>query len=381
MAPDHGDPDLIRSGPNNDIPEELPGAVQHGAIHGGIVVYRIHFTSHDLARTRPAEVPMPLSELSMAARVLQDRSQSRLLDTWRRRSRAQLSARARMALSLIPPVGWSPTFLTPAQAGGPEELLEQVRATPRKLIRAEMAVIAENQPVPAWARRLSDDAELREELYDGLGHLYTQLMSSHWTQIIGQFTADRTVRVRQFLNGGVERLLCQVNPQWVRWNPPVLEIRNRIEHDLHLEGQGIVLVPSLFATRSIVADDTHAQSQPTVTYPVAHDQPLRQLFLLTAKPTTSSSAVALSALLGNTRAAVLNAIAEHPGCSTKELAALTGIAPPSASEHATVLREAGLISTVRHRNTALHSPTSLGIVLLNTADSPSCWTSSTEPWK
>ncbi|MGP8296551.1 winged helix-turn-helix domain-containing protein [Streptomyces inhibens] len=256
-----------------------------------------------------------------------------------------------------------------------------MRATPRKLIHAEMAVIAENQPVPPWARRLSDDAELREELYDGLGHLYTQLMGPYWTQIIGQFTADRTVRMRQFLNGGVERLLCQINPQWVRWNPPVLEIRNRIEHDLHLEGQGVVLVPSLFATRSVVADDTHAQSQPTVTYPVAHDQPLRRLFLLTSEPTTSSSAVALSALLGNTRAAVLNAIAEHPGCSTKELAALTGIAPPSASEHATVLRESGLISTVRHRNTALHSPTNLGIVLLNTADSPSRWTSSTEPWK
>lgn len=61
---------------------------------------------------------------------------------------------------------------------------------------------------------------------------------------------------------------------------------------------------------------------------------------------------------------MLSAIAENPGCSTKELAALLGIAPPSASEHATTLREARLIDTVRDRNTVLHSPTALGITLL-----------------
>jgi DNA-binding MarR family transcriptional regulator len=62
---------------------------------------------------------------------------------------------------------------------------------------------------------------------------------------------------------------------------------------------------------------------------------------------------------------VLTAIAEHPGCSTKELAAFAGLASSSASEHATVLREAGLITTTRHRNTALHSPSQLGLNLLN----------------
>lgn len=62
---------------------------------------------------------------------------------------------------------------------------------------------------------------------------------------------------------------------------------------------------------------------------------------------------------------MLTSIAEHPGCTTTELAATTHIAVASASEHTTVLRDAGLISTIRHRNTALHSPTSLGLALLN----------------
>ncbi len=70
-------------------------------------------------------------------------------------------------------------------------------------------------------------------------------------------------------------------------------------------------------------------------------------------------------LLGATRAAVLAAAAEHPGCGTKELAALARISPSSVSEHATVLREAGLLTTFRHRNTALHTSTDLGTALLN----------------
>jgi hypothetical protein len=44
----------------------------------------------------------------------------------------------------------------------------------------------------------------------------------------------------------------------------------------------------------------------------------------------------------------------------------TGIAPASASEHASTLRAAKLITTARHRNTVLRTPTPLGIALLNT---------------
>jgi DNA-binding transcriptional ArsR family regulator len=101
-----------------------------------------------------------------------------------------------------------------------------------------------------------------------------------------------------------------------------------------------------------------------VIYPANDDQPLHRLTALT--PNASAGAPeGIAALLGRTRAAVLHAIAEHPESSTKELAALVGIAPASASEHATTLREAGLTYTVRHRNTALHSPTDLGITLLS----------------
>jgi DNA-binding MarR family transcriptional regulator len=270
-----------------------------------------------------------------------------------------------MVLSLVPPVGWSPTFLSPPQAGTFEEVLEQVRATSRRQLRAQLAAVAEQQTIPAWAHHLADDTASFRQLCAGLNSLYAHLLGPYQEQLTGLFIADRTVRMRHLLSGGIERLLTQANPQWMRWNPPVLEIRmpNKVEWDLHLGGQGILLVPSTFGTRSLVDDAT--QPQPIVSYPAGLDQSLHRLTAFTPEQTTASPPTAVAALLGPTRSAVLHVIAEHPGCSTKEVATLAGIAPASASEHATILREAKLIHTTRHRNTALHSPSDLGITLLN----------------
>ncbi len=335
------------------------------------MVYRIHFTAQDLARTRVAEAPLPLSELGTAMRTLQDRSRPLLFDAWRARVLGRLPAAARMTLSLIPPVGWSPTFLNLPRAGEPGELFEEVRRTPRRVIAEELAAIAEHQPLPPWARGLPEDPALLERLYDGLEQLHASLLAPYWERIGDYLAADRTVRTRQVLSGGVETLLVQANPRWIRWNAPVLEVRmaNDAERDLHLTGQGVLLVPSVFGSRSFVDED--ALPRPVVTYPVGHDEPPRRLALLAPPAGAVRPGAALAALLGRTRATVLSAVAEHPDCSTKELAARAGVAPASASEHATVLRAAGLIRTVRHRNAALHSVTRLGTALLDSADADS----------
>lgn len=267
-----------------------------------------------------------------------------------------------MALSVIPPVGWSLAWFQ-AEPGSAEELLERLRALSPKHFNAQLAHFAERQSLPSWARNLGADKALREQFVDGLAGLYSVLVAPYEAPLTELFMGDRAVRMRQLVSGGVERLLAELAPQWLRWNPPVLEVRmvNRIEFDLKLDGRGILLVPSMFGTRAIVDDD--AQPQPTLSYPAGHDQPLRRL--TTFAPGASKSMSAISALLGKTRAAVLTTIAEHPGCSTKELASFVGIAPASASEHATILRNAGLVTTSRYRNAAVHHVTELGAALLN----------------
>ncbi|MFE9813309.1 winged helix-turn-helix domain-containing protein [Streptomyces sp. NPDC005227] len=329
------------------------------------MVYRIHFTVQDLARTRVAKEPMPLHELELAARALQSRSQPARLDAWRRRARAQLSSQARMALALMPAVGYSPGFISPVQVGPVEDLLEHVRSTPRERVRANLLEIAHRRPVlPAWTHRLADDASLLAELCTGLSHLYACLLAPYWAQFTELLTVDRTLRLQQFLTGGVEQLLTQANPQWMRWKPPILEIRmvGGAERDLYLNGEGLLLIPSMFCTRAIVTDGGPV----AVSYPAYLDQRTGELTTLASVHGQARTSGALP-LLGRTRTAVLATIAEHQGCSTKELAARAGIAPASASEHATVLRHAGLIRSLRHRNSMQHSLTSLGLVLLNTS--------------
>jgi DNA-binding transcriptional ArsR family regulator len=329
------------------------------------VAIRIHFTLEDLARTRVSDTPFALFELELAARTLQARDQSARLDPWRHRARAAITTpQARMALSLMPAVGPTPDFISPTQAGDLDELLDQVRATPRHRIKTELADAAQLSMPPAWASHLAHDDALFQQLCTGIHELYQALLGPLWPRLSAHFLADRAMRAHHLLTGGVERLLANANPQWMRWEPPVLEVRtaNGADYDLRLEGDGLTLVPSAFVTRTIVVSPAPF----FVTYPALHDQPLRWMTAVAPQPDHDAAPGAhVSMLLGRTRAAVLNAIAEHSGCSTKQLATLTALAPASASEHATVLREAGLISTLRYRNTALHSPTTLGLALLN----------------
>ncbi|MCS7479486.1 winged helix-turn-helix domain-containing protein [Umezawaea endophytica] len=70
----------------------------------------------------------------------------------------------------------------------------------------------------------------------------------------------------------------------------------------------------------------------------------------------------LVALLGRTRAGVMQALTTPR--STSEIGRVLNLSTSSASEHATTLRNAGLISTTRRGNSVLHVLTSRGHALL-----------------
>lgn len=330
------------------------------------LTYRIHFTVEDMARVRVDDAPRPLLELGVALRVLQFPTRPLHLSAWRHTVLTRLPPQARMVVDLLPPHGWAPDFLVPAWAGGPQELLEKVRSVPLHQITDEVRLFAERQPLPSWAHRLGDDPLLLQQLYDSLAVVHEHTIAPYWPRIRADIAADRAVRARHLLQGGAGQLLAGLNPRRMRWNPPVLEVdtASGMDAELHLGGRGLLLVPSMFSIRAPVLDPL-AEPQPLLTYPVhpAPDAPP----LFPAAPPSAHGPATLAALLGRTRAAVLHTIAEHPGCTTTELAASTRIAPASASEHATVLREAGLITTIRDRHTALHSPTPTGLALLNSS--------------
>ncbi|MFJ6385123.1 DUF5937 family protein [Kitasatospora sp. NPDC092039] len=334
---------------------------------------RIHFTVEDLARTRIADRPAPCLELTTAARQLQERTHAVRLGAWRHRTLASLHPASRMVLALMPPRGPITGFLSGANAATPVELIEQVRSTPRTRLRASLEHTAQAHPLPSWAHRLPDDPLLLRKLCDSLEHLAGHALLPHWQEVQAMAAADAAVRSRQLLGGGVEAVLARVNPRRIRWRAPVLEVAmaSGLDADVHLAGRGMLLQPSVFAVEAPVVD-LDAVPQPVLSYPVARLQEAAATPLFTALPPgahrAGPTADAVGSVLGHTRAAVLSTIARHPGCSTRQLAALVGIATASASEHATTLRNAGLIDTHRDRRTTAHVATPTGLAVL---DAPS----------
>jgi DNA-binding transcriptional ArsR family regulator len=135
--------------------------------------------------------------------------------------------------------------------------------------------------------------------------------------------------------------------------------------ELRLAGRGIALVPSVFAGQrpSLHEHLNDAKAAPWLVLPVA-DAGIDHARLWGGPRSggTRSGGTALAALVGRNRAAVLGSIAD--GCTTTELAERAGISVAAASQHASVLRDAGLIVTRRQGGAVLHLLTPLGAELL-----------------
>ncbi|MCC9738116.1 helix-turn-helix transcriptional regulator [Streptomyces sp. MNU89] len=324
---------------------------------------RFHFTAEDLARTRVAEAPRPLLELDIALRLLQERTYPVRFGAWRKEALRRLSPRVRMLFEVTPSVGASLDLLGSATVGDPRELFEEIRSLPRGHVRKETEAWAvQRRTIPSWTRALGEDPDVLRQLVDLMEHVHREAVAPHRERVDALAAADRAVRMRHAARGGRGALLNSLNPRRIRWEPPVLAVTmaSGRDADVHLGGRGLLLIPSLFGVEFPALEDT-AEPQPWITYPLSGAE--TGLVLSPAAPAAPSPA--LSALLGATRATVLRSIAEHPGCTTTELARHAGISPASASEHATVLRTAGLTTTTRHRNTALHTVTPAGVTLLN----------------
>lgn len=273
-----------------------------------------------------------------------------------------------MVLDLVSFMNWSPTCLLPAAPGDPQELLERKHAGTERLLAQEMATIAERrgQRLPLWVTRACQEPELLRHLYREVGELYQWVLAPYWQQVTDVAAADRALRMRALLDGGVERLLSELSPRHVRWDPPVLSlaVADGCAGELRLEGQGLLLMPTMFGSEAPVIAP-YAEPQPVLAYPVSVGEAHEGLAAAVMRPSNPASPKALAQLLGRTRAVVLHMIAEFPGITTRELAVRSGVAAASASEHATVLRQAGLITSARRSNMVLHSLTTAGVALLN----------------
>ncbi|NJQ03606.1 winged helix-turn-helix transcriptional regulator [Streptomyces sp. PLAI1-29] len=324
---------------------------------------RVHFTGEDLSRIRFAGAPDPLWETVLSLALVGTGRGRAVFDPWRARVRAGLARLPRWHLRLLrhlaPPVGDFPDFLTPQEAsGGMTAGLDAVLATPRRRLREELAVLP---AAPAWARPLADgDRAALAALGEAIRGYHHAAVAPVWPRLRALVEAERAVRARALLDRGSQGMLGGLGPA-MRWKAPVLEVDYPRERDIHLEGRGLSLIPSAFCWRTPVTLIDPGLS-PVLVYPVPRGPEWWTAPGGPAGAPAASGTRTLAKVLGPTRAACLRAIED--GCTTGELARRTGVAEPTASQHATTLREAGLSASTRHGNTVLHVLTPLGAALL-----------------
>ncbi|MFC8197893.1 ArsR family transcriptional regulator [Streptomyces sp. NPDC060006] len=319
---------------------------------------RIHFSAEDLGRIRLATGPDPAWEALLSLHVLSSRDTDIDLQAWRMRVQASMDAASRPLLRLAPPRGYSPDFLTPAEGTtDPDAAADAIASTSPLRLRTDLEALAQQQRLPSWADALASGLPAaRRGLGTALRRYHRQALSPYWTQITATVDTELSLQAKSFIAGGAEQLLQSLHPT-VHWRAPILQLAYPRDQDVHLNGRGLRLVPSYFCRDNPIALKDPSLS-PVLVYPASRGIGS----LLPGSAVTRADA--LDRLLGRTRAATLLTIAETQNATGSEIARRLRISPASASEHASVLRDAGLIRSLRVRNTIRHVLTPLGSELL-----------------
>jgi DNA-binding transcriptional ArsR family regulator len=289
-------------------------------------VLKIHFTAEDLARVRMTVSLGPTAETIFALERFGGRDTSNFRD-WYKHVRIQLG-----------------------------ECLPKVEQ-----------FIAEHPPIPSllWllgsseVRATPDDAELLR-VRSTISRFSRIAVAPYWTQIRGHLELERELRMRVAITKGFDGLLSTLYPG-VTWKFPVLEIPGPAAGEVYLSGRGVLLTPSVFLMKKqcVLIESEKFSRLPAVVFPAPQ---AAAVGFQVSRASADGGNIALGALIGHSRAAVLEVLAD--GCTTGELSRHIGLSLAGASKHAAVLRQAGLVTTLRHHNTAFHVVTPLGQALL-----------------
>ncbi|ONI88277.1 hypothetical protein ALI144C_07515 [Actinosynnema sp. ALI-1.44] len=287
---------------------------------------RIHFTARDIAEVRLGGTLGPVAETLFALDMLH-RPDDVLFREWRRQVRGRLGGHANTVLRLIRSVRPVPDLLW--------MLRDETRADD------------------------TNAALLRRQISSTVRRFHQIAIAPYWGRIHHYLTTVHAANGQLMISGGVDRLLRGFTED-VSWAEGVLEIPAKQSGEVRLDGRGLLICPSLFLTDRQVAliDAGCGDGIPTLVFAASPDRPTAADLWDVHK----SNGQALAALVGRTRAAVLQSLVD--GCSTGEMARRLRISSAGASQHAAVLRGAGLITSHRRCNTVLHTLTPLGVALL-----------------
>ena len=310
---------------------------------------RLRLTPADLTRIRFADRLHPAGTVLLASQALRQPPVAAALPTLARRV-AGSAAAVRPLHHLLPASGLLPDFLTPLEGlASIDDGLAAIRGTPPERVRSEVTGAYAHVAVsPARRRFAAAEPEVLDTLIAAIRCYFHQVLAPDWPVL------DRTHRglvgeaARRYARSGADGVLGGLH-EGIRWRAPVLEVDAWQDGEVHLGGDGLILVPSPFAgprPRALVPADGPA----LLVYPVPP-----------ATVPDGSAAVPdpLAGLLGRTRAAVLIEATRPGRHTTSSIARQVGISVSSSSEHLSALRAAGLITSRRDGGAIVHRATAL----------------------
>ncbi|TDV53533.1 ArsR/SmtB family transcription factor [Actinophytocola oryzae] len=300
----------------------------------------------------------PLRETLSAVRLLTQPHRQGYHQPW---LRAVAPALAELDLTPLLQVtrytSYNPDFLFPPPAApeaGFADELAVVRGAPAARVRAELSRCLRQQhgrrlPPPAQAL-VDHPIRARNLLADTLAACWDRLIEPWWPRVRDVLAGDIAYRTHLLAEGGLAAVLADLHPR-VHWQHPTLVVDIPTTGYRDVEA-GLALMPSAFEWPGVgvILD---RPSLPTIEYPARGIAALWE--------PRSDPPAALARLLGATRATLLAALTEPT--STTALARRCAFPNSTVSEHLTVLREAGLVTTHRTGRYLRHTRTPLGTQL------------------
>jgi DNA-binding transcriptional ArsR family regulator len=313
---------------------------------------RIHLTFADLALLRVAERAERGAEVLFSLHVLHTRSRDVRFRRWLPAGRRSAAA-ALLSQLYVPSL--LPGFLAPAVAPDWTDTRGNALRGDPDARRADLRQLARHRELTPFARALADDdGRARTQFARALGS-YQKASLDGWMPQVDELVQAEHHEWARLAAAGPDRLLGSLHPR-LAWKPPVLHMDSGVDADVHLGGCGLLIQPTVFgAGRPWLGSTDTPWPQAVLFVPLR-----RQLPLGRHEPEAHEG---LARLLGRTRATILRVIADEGPCNTGQLARRLDCSPATVSNHTEVLRESGLITTVREGQSVRHATTELGAQL------------------
>ena len=322
-------------------------------------VIELLFEPGDLARIRFAR--SPVHELMSSMRIADHAERVRMHRPWVQSVRGAVAA---LRLELLRPLLADPRYVPEFLMPSPDRMdtrfadeLARIRTAPEASVRAQLELLGGEVPLPEVLRPLYDNPERH------LGRLAAEVQAYWrvaiepiWPRLTGLLDAEVGYRADQLTSGGVVRLLGNLHPELEYAEDALRVLWPTWRSQRRLDGAGMLLVPCVFAWPSLLID-----TDPQVPTLIYGPRGVGQVWDGSAR----SSAQPVADLLGRSRAALLARL-DLP-LSTTQVARDLGLSAASASEHLSVLRRSGLVTSRRSGRQVLYQRTALGTDLLGAA--------------